>query len=311
MLIAKLKSGALVLVVCGLIALAGSFAYSSFGSQPPDDPPVAQEKLPPTLARPGNQPGPKGDPTDLERLQGSWESVSAVRDGEDSATLRLVIEKDKILYPGLSNVVGRNVPADRIAALRATTPRQIDIDVLTNPGEGKSSLLGIYKLEGDQLTICLGKERPKTFKSPKGSGNSFFVLRRQKPAPPPVQNEKKVTDKAIQNEQKATDKAKAPEPKGDYIKAEVRGILRLADPDRPASWYVAVRHGNQEDKVWLWFSEGEWKAWRDIVPKLVGAEVVVRGRMAQMPQKSGASIPPGSMHFEGHVEIESPPGTPR
>jgi RNA polymerase sigma factor (sigma-70 family) len=300
MLIAKLKSAALVLVVCGMITLAGSLVYSSFGSQPPDNRPVAQEKLPPTLARPGNQPGPKGEPTDLDRLQGSWESVSAVRNGEDSATLRLAIEKDRILYPGLSNVVGRNVPADRIAALRPTTPRQIDIEVHTNPGEGKSSLFGIYKFEGENLTICLGKERPTKFESPKGSGNSLFELRRHKPAAPPVKNDEKVTDKA-----KAA-------PKGDYILAVVHGVLRSDDPDRPASAYVLVRRAELgEDKVWFWFSEGEWKRWRDIFPKLNGAGVVVRGKLAQMPKGSGASIPPGALYFLSGVEIESPPGTPR
>ena len=313
MLITKLKAGALVLVVCGTIALAGSFAYSGLGPQRQDDPPVvAQEQRPPTLASPGNQTGPKRESTDLDRLQGAWTSLSAVRNGEESKTLTLVIERDEVLYPDPSSVVNRPVLADRIAALRSTTPRQIDIEVLSNPGEGKASLLGIYKLEGDKLTICLGQERPTKFESAKGSGNSLFVLRRQKPATPPADNVPKAADnnagpKATDGP-KVTDKVKAA-PKGDYIKAEVRGILRMEAPDRPASFYVLVRHDGREDKVWFWFSEGEWKAWRDIVPKLVGAEVLVRGRLGQLPQNSNASIPPGAMHFESGVEIESPPGT--
>ena len=129
---------------------------------------------------------------------------------------------------------------------------------------------------------------------------SLFVLRRKKPAAPPVGDDV----------QKAPGKPDAA-PKGNYIKAEVRGILRLDKPDLPASAYVLVRRGDMQDKVWFWFSEGQLKRWRDIIPKLVGAEVVVRGRIGQLPQNSMTSIPPGAMHFEGHVEIESPRGTPQ
>jgi RNA polymerase sigma factor (sigma-70 family) len=300
MLIAKLKLGALVLVVCGMMALAASVAYSGFGPQPTDDLPVVQEKSPPTLALPGGQPDPKREPIDFDRLQGAWESVSAVRNGEESKPLRFVIERNMVRYPEFVNVIGRPFLADRIAALRPSTPRQIDIEVLSNPAEGKSSLVGIYNLDGDQLTICLGQERPTKFESPKGSGISLFVMQRQKPAVPPA-------EEAVP---RLTDKAKAA-PREDYIKAEVRGVLRMETPDRPASAYVAVRRSDREDKVWLWFNEGQWKAWRDIVPKLVGTEVVVRGRIGQMPAKSMASIAPGAMHFEGRIEIESPPGTPR
>ena len=71
------------------------------------------------------------------------------------------------------------------------------------------------------------------------------------------------------------------------------------------------RDDRGEDKVWFWFNEGEWKRWRDAFPKLAGVEVVVRGRIAAMPEKSVASVPPGALYFVGAIEIESPPRTPR
>jgi uncharacterized protein (TIGR03067 family) len=44
-----------------------------------------------------------------------------------------------------------------------------------------SPMLGIYQLEGDTLTICLGGNvRPKTFESPDGSRNLLLVLKRVK-----------------------------------------------------------------------------------------------------------------------------------
>jgi uncharacterized protein (TIGR03067 family) len=63
------------------------------------------------------------------------------------------------------------------------TPRAIDF-LPDFPAKGKP-ILGIYRLEGDKLTLCypaLGKERPREFSAKEGTGNTVAVwLREKKP----------------------------------------------------------------------------------------------------------------------------------
>ena len=60
------------------------------------------------------------------------------------------------------------------------TPKQFDDDVKLWNGTKRRP--GIYKLEGDRLTICwnnIGTERPQTFEAPPGSEFTLTVLRRR------------------------------------------------------------------------------------------------------------------------------------
>ncbi len=61
-------------------------------------------------------------------------------------------------------------------------PRQIDVTTQTPDGKTRK-VQGIYKLEGNLLTVCgvgEGKARPTDFTSAEGSGRELVVYRRQK-----------------------------------------------------------------------------------------------------------------------------------
>jgi uncharacterized protein (TIGR03067 family) len=58
------------------------------------------------------------------------------------------------------------------------------LDIIPPAAAGRSPSWGIYKIDGDTLTICLdqapGSERPKDFASPAGSLMTVYVFKRVK-----------------------------------------------------------------------------------------------------------------------------------
>ena len=66
------------------------------------------------------------------------------------------------------------------------TPMRIDIEFVEGPEAGNTSY-GVFELEGDRLTICLGlvgASRPTTFASRPGTGHALERLRRASAARP-------------------------------------------------------------------------------------------------------------------------------
>jgi uncharacterized protein (TIGR03067 family) len=65
----------------------------------------------------------------------------------------------------------------------STSPAQIDTTGEDGPGKGRT-VKGIYKFDGDTLTVCVGgwgsKDRPTEFASKPGSGRLLFVHKRAK-----------------------------------------------------------------------------------------------------------------------------------
>ena len=116
-----------------------------------------------------------------EKLQGKWEWVSQVNDGrkanpEDAKERPLRIKGEKLfmLFKGEEHEMGT------MKLNPEKNPAQIDVTFTDGPRKGQTAK-GIYKLDGDTLSICVGeKDRPTAFESKAGSGNGLWVLKRAK-----------------------------------------------------------------------------------------------------------------------------------
>lgn len=133
--------------------------------------------------------GPDKGKADLDKLQGTWVSVSLVNDGKtlvDEKTPPRKGPATKLAYEGNKWLVkvGTKTVAYGTFKIDATkSPKEIDIFDDTGM-KNANTKLGIYELDGATYTFCLapaGKPRPSEFTSKEGSGNSLGVSKREKP----------------------------------------------------------------------------------------------------------------------------------
>ena len=119
--------------------------------------------------------------SERERHQGTWIATSFIFDGTVTpkdivATITRTVEGDHVVWKR----DGKNFAGTNVALDPSKTPKTIDVTPDGGPNRDKV-VLGIYKFEGDELTICMAKasqERPKTFEAEKGSGQTLMAFRR-------------------------------------------------------------------------------------------------------------------------------------
>jgi len=228
MLLSKLKTaGAVLFIVLGLIALGG---------RPLENPGVAGQTAPPQAkAKPDERPGdrelvtPEDRKEDVDALQGSWAFQSLILDGNEAPaeivrSMSLIFKGDRMtLSSGITIAelengkirfgLGDNTIEMKFR-LRGSNPKQIQTDA-DKPG---ISITYLYKLNGNQLTICAGTDgkTPVEFTAKKGTKQEVWVLKRLPHAPaPPLE---------IDVEKLSKDKVNLPRGA-----APVQALVRLSD----------------------------------------------------------------------------------
>jgi uncharacterized protein (TIGR03067 family) len=119
-----------------------------------------------------------------KEMEGTWQAVSYALDGkkapaEDLKKIRLVIDADG---KTTAQRDGKTFIASTTKINPAKEPKTIDI-TFTQGDDRDRTAPGIWKIEGDRLTICRaapGKARPSEFSSRPGSGLTLMVYRRIK-----------------------------------------------------------------------------------------------------------------------------------
>jgi uncharacterized protein (TIGR03067 family) len=125
-------------------------------------------------------PRPRRSAEDPKQIQGEWVLERHEIEGRDQTTVRwqMVIEGNRLTYRN-----GGQIISDWTISLGPSrNPKTMDSRPNGNLGpNGAASHLGIYKVEGDTLTVCCqpAPARPAVFES-KGKGCNLMIFRRAK-----------------------------------------------------------------------------------------------------------------------------------
>jgi len=99
----------------------------------------------------------------MDMMQGEWQVVRIERPGspgnpDELERVRYIFNKDRVTLMNGEQKVWEGV--FRLEPTRE--PKAIDFTGTADPHKGEKGF-GIYRVQGDALTMCVGKERPPEF----------------------------------------------------------------------------------------------------------------------------------------------------
>ncbi|QDV35241.1 sigma-70 family RNA polymerase sigma factor [Tautonia plasticadhaerens] len=126
------------------------------------------------------------EPADLKAIRGTWAVASVESQGGESPDADQV-KKGRWIFDAkkLSVETAGEARKSSFTLDPDASPKAIDLVPLGGPENEKGkTFLGIYKIEGDSLTICMaapGAVRPDRFATEQGTGTFLIALRRDQP----------------------------------------------------------------------------------------------------------------------------------
>lgn len=130
-------------------------------------------------------PKPTGvDRTSIAKFQGRWALHKSEHGGKTLPAKEVAAVSLEVA--GVQMIVRENGETKEESALTLLEakgkPATLDTKITSGPDKDKM-VRGIWKLEGDLLTICVaepGKNRPEQFSGKEGTGHTLLVFERQK-----------------------------------------------------------------------------------------------------------------------------------
>jgi uncharacterized protein (TIGR03067 family) len=122
-------------------------------------------------------------PTDLDKLQGTWDVTSLEADGQKMPALpgaKIMVKGRRFTSIAMGATYEGTVEIDQ-----RKKPKTLDLVFTAGPEKGNRNV-GIYKLDAAVWTICLatrGDTRPRTFATKAGTGLALETLEREGAGP--------------------------------------------------------------------------------------------------------------------------------